>query len=282
MSATTQQLRDGDDLNDEASGGLRGFLRAYMRRFVKNLSLGSLPIQHHSKTIGRAVGNVNQALDVSQALSEADVKDKQAKQGYVTRFRAAAPVLVKNSILGSLQFGAYNAVMSKAKATLELREEYHAIPLSLCAGFASGAAYGAGYLTWDQLAGSFAGNKRPLLGVSRRGTMLLHSLSHCMLFTSYQSMRYLLHPAPSSSAIDEDTSNDENKQVEIVHRILSVTVSGFIAGTCEEMVNHRYGPLESKRGKGWKRASLKSLSKRSLLLAGIPSAVGFLALELSS
>ena len=270
-----------DDLSDETAGGLRGFVRGYMRRFVKNFSLGSLPLQHNTKSIGKTIGNVNQVLDVSQALSETEV-DKQ-KLSYVQRLRAAAPLLAKNSILGSLQFGAYDTVVGITRGVLNMREDYHAIPLSFFAGFVSGTAHGTGHLLWEYLHGTFKGKERPLRGVSRRGTLLLHSMSHCTLFTSYQSFRFILHPSPSTSIETVDMhyegKDKEGKQIEIAHRFISSALAGFLAGVCEEIINHRYASLEIKQDRRWQRAPLGSLQRRALLLAGVPSAVGFLALE---
>ena len=78
-----------EDIKDEAVGGVRGFMRAYMRKLVKNLSLGSLPLQHHTKSIQKTIGSVNQVLDVSHALSEAE--GDKTKLSYVQRLKGAAP-----------------------------------------------------------------------------------------------------------------------------------------------------------------------------------------------
>ena len=133
---------------------------------------------------------------------------------------------------------------------------------------------------------SIKGKRRPLDGVSKRGTLLLHSMSHCMLFTSYHSLRFFLHPSPSTTinavVSDGKYTENESKHVEIAHYLVSAAMSGFIAGVCEEVVNHRYAPLEFKQERGSARRqwpSIRRLPKRSLIMAGLPSALGFLALE---
>ena len=80
---------------------------------------------------------------------------------------------------------------------------------------------------------------------------------------------------------DNECAGKERKHVEIAHYLVSATISGFIAGVCEEVVNHRYASLEfeRERGKRWQWPSIRRLSGRSLLMAGLPSAFGFLALE---
>ena len=87
-----------EDIKDEAVGGVRGFMRAYMRKLVKNLSLGSLPLQHHTKSIQKTIGSVNQVLDVSHALSEAE--GDKTKLSYVQRLKKARHLLIKTPCLG--------------------------------------------------------------------------------------------------------------------------------------------------------------------------------------
>ena len=279
---------NGNDYNDnseEASGGLRGFLRAYMRRFVKNLSLGSLPMDTASaKQLGKSVKNINQIFDVQKAVDEVR-EERRAKLSYIATARAAAPLLVKNTLLGSIQFGAYDSIIGKIKTNLDLQEEYTMIPLAFIGGVASGGLHGAGHLLWDFTAGRLKGERKPLHSVSKQGTILLHSMSHCVLFGTYAMLRYFLHPKPSSTVVELDRDEDDKRrrQIEMAHRIVSVSVSGFLAGLAEETVAFKYQYLESSlSARSYWQDKSKSLPLRACLLAGIPSAIGFLALEFSS
>ena len=79
--------------------------------------------------------------------------------------------------------------------------------------------------------------------------------------------------------VDEANERDEERaRVEMAHRLLSIGVSGFAAGCAEETVNHKLGFLELvKKHRG---GPAGPLPVRVVLMAGLPSLVGFLALEL--
>lgn len=291
----------GSYTEDATGGGIRGFLRSYVARFTKSVSLGSLPLPKNSANLGRSISNLGQVVDINKAVSEAKIEDERAASkrknaSWIQTAKLSVPLLVKNSILGALQFTVYDLIVGETKRSSSMvsqnkdNAQLRAIPISFFGGFASGTLHGAGHLLWEQGAAYFSSkNKDETMRrkvISRWGTCMLHSLSHSTLFGTYSVLKYLSHPAPDESknvlfsVVDEaNVSGEEKAKVEMAHRLLSIAVSGYLAGCAEEIVNHKAGWLELvKRHRG---GSVGPLSVRATLLAGFPSLVGFLALELS-
>ena len=77
----------------------------------------------------------------------------------------------------------------------------------------------------------------------------------------------------------EGEKNEEYAKVEMLHRLTSIAFSGFLAGCVEEAVNHKFGWLQIAKEQ---RKVVKSttMNPRLLFLAGAPSMIGFLALEM--
>ena len=275
-----------DYADDAAGGGIRGFIRAYIARFTRSVSMGSIPIPRNPAKLGKTLSSVGQVVDLHGAVTEAS--SSKRPRGWLQIAKASVPVLVKNSLLGALQFTVFDFTVARTKSAAfgdDNDEQIRAIPIALFGGFMSGSLHGAGHLLWDHVAAAVSKEKeqlRKLSVVSRGGTLILHAITNSTLFGTYAATKYVLHPAPDEpktkffESLDK-AQNEEHAKIEVIHRLLSISFAGFLAGCAEETVNHKLDWMQTiKKHRGGSVA----MNPRLILMGGLPSLVGFLALEL--
>jgi hypothetical protein len=249
-------------------------------------------------------------VDVTKAATQAttDVERQKKKKGIFSTMKATAPVLIKNSLLGAVQFAVYDSVVSKLKTLWTTtitssmqqpqldQQERRMVPIALTAGLVSGCIHGGGHLAWDYGASVLRNSipdknnvkKKAVVAASRSGTLVLHSLSHATLFGMYALVKYICqspmdnsNDSSSSSSSSSSSEKNREKSVRMATQVLTIGLSGFIAGCAEELVSHRLGYLErlKQHRPPAGAAGAGPIALRTLLVAGVPSTIGFLAME---
>ena len=274
-------MQDGEEEEDgwaQGGGFLRGGLRNVLGRIGKT-ALGSFPLPNNPKVLAKQADKLsevwNSALKVRaerSVLAQQKLDDAKARSRYIwfVPILNALPSIVKSSVLGALVFTTYETVL-----TVNSLQELAPGPFgpSLFAGWCSGTVHGFASYIWDKaLLHTFprAVERWDRLITFRNtallGTVVSHSCMHASLFGGYSAFKELLSEANS------------NPQPSSLEQQVVVVSAGAMAGALADGIAYYLQPLEV--GQGW--SGVRQLPKpaaRAILLAAIPSGIGFFAME---
>jgi len=278
----------GDAVPDESSadagggsGALRGGLRSIISRLGRTV-VGALPA--NPKVLGKQADKISDLIDHAiHVNSERKLQSQDGSQHQrLGRWSWAAPVLfaipsiVKSSVLGAVLFSSYEAMHDGASGGGALSPFVSSPSLvAMISGTLGGAAHGLASVTWDKtlLYGApISVEKWSRVETMQKsvfgGTVLAHSLVHGSLFGSYHVLKKMV-------------MTDSKRQQSPLEEAAAVVCTGGLAGTLSEIVGHYLSPIE--QGHGWKAVmQLPRPAVRSIIVAAVPSGLGFFAFEFAS
>lgn len=296
---------DIDNHSNEALAGItRGILRTGLRTVGKT-SLGSIP-RPHPKVIAKTADTFSDIFEFHSSIKKASTDHSHNNNSnsptgsgsrinkyrkYISIFAKSSVSFLQSSILGSTLFYIYDYCYPQ----FSLHIQYEPLPAFISGGIA-GASHGFCFCSFENISFLLKNqysqfmNKPPLVSHNVfpgckyfTGTMISHLCVHSVLFGSYEGSKYL------TSKLGYEASFVNERKIYI--DILSICTCGTIAGISSEYISHYTDSFE--RVNIWKM-SLKEIASllkelrvtegptfRYLLTSAVPSAIGFLAYEVS-
>jgi len=275
------------------SGTLRGVIRSITRK------LGYRQVAH-PKLLARKADVLSDLFELQRSTAqEISSRDENSFFSYkkkwkkrLVNFISSGSSFIRSSIAGGAVFTAYDFISLKYAVTSSVKwEERTSVPptVAFCVGGVGGALHASIVLLWERATAEITKRVRPLMSSNHffsstsppplylhtTGTLLAHSVSHAVLFSSYEYAKIQILRQISKRSI----SNLDDREFLLYS---SSALAGAIAGLVSEVFGFYSLPF-SEFGFGRNsRIAFRSLGyppARSLFSSMIPSSLGFLAYE---
>ena len=298
------------------SGAVRGAFRVAFQKISRALRPSPKAVIRQTKVIDKVVDNAKIVAESLNTQSKpTSIKD------VLLIVKSTAPNMMFQAFVGAVSFEAFgqsSQFVERARralaegGTMDNRNAKRVVhPVSpttaLVCGATSGiivAALNANTILHKILSVSYQNMsklniaelaKQPKRAVPLGGIAMSHILTHMALFSTYHSLKHVfdVHPQfrlPHYTGDDDGVlAPTDEKVVSFLQDFGTISAFGFAAGTAECVVSHYArvfvrGGNAAFTGKELMRRirRMPSLQGAMLLTAGIPAALGFLALEFDS
>jgi len=292
---------EGEDA-ESADAFLSGTLRGVIRSITRKLGYKQVA---HPKLLARKADVLSDFLELRKStqlslqstpgIEEESCKKINWKKRMMT-FISSGSSFIRSSLAGGAVFTTYDFLALKyaplaATASMKWEERTTSLPpaVAFCAGGVGGALHASIVLLWERATAEITKRVKPLMSSNHffsstsppplylhtTGTLLAHSVSHAILFSSYEYAKTQILRQLSKRSI----SNLDDREFLLYS---SSALAGAIAGLLSEVFGFYSLPF-SEFGFGRNsRIVFRSLGyppTRSLFSSIIPSSLGFLAYE---
>lgn len=299
------------------SGAVRGAFRVVFQKISRTLRPSPKAVIRQTKVIDKVVDNAKIVAESLNTQSKpTSIKD------VLMIVKSTVPSMLFQAFVGAVAFEAFGQssqfierarrAFAEGKELVDITKEKRVVhPISpstaLVCGATSGiivAALNANTILHKILSSSYQNMsnlniaelaKRPKRVVPLGGIAIGHILTHMALFSTYHSLKHVfdMHPQfrlPHYTSDDDGVvAPTDEKVVSFLQDFGTICAFGFAAGTAECVVSH-YARVFVRGGQAAftsrelmrRMRRMPPLQGTMLVTAGLPAALGFLALEFDS